>query len=153
MKKYTILGILGVIALVAIILTIHISKMNLTINGITAGNNSQQKITNVNLADFNAIDCEVAEANVKVVAGNNYSIKIVNSDKSRKINYQVSNGKLTVTAQTNRSAKVDVDLNLNGDFSANTITVTIPANKRLSSAHIVTNYSNIDIDNIATDMI
>ena len=153
MKKYTILGILGVIALVAIILTIRISKMNLTINGITTGDNSQPKITNVNLAGFNAIDCEVAEANVKVVAGNSYSIKIVNSDKSRKINYQVSNGKLTVTGQTNRSAKVDVDLNLNGDYSANTITVTVPPDKRLSSANIETEYSNIDIDNIATDTV
>lgn len=153
MKKYTILSILGGIALVAIVLTIRISKVNLTINGITAGDNSQQKITNVNLSDFNAIVCEVAEANVKVMAGNNYSIKIVNTDKSRKINYQVLNGKLTVNDQTNRSAKVDVDLNLNGDYSSNTITITLPADKRLSSANIKTDYSNIDIDNITTNTV
>ena len=153
MKKYTILSILGFIALVAIILTIRKSKMNLTINGITAGDNSQQKITNVKLSDFNAIDCKVAKANVKVMEGNDYSIKIVKSDKSRKINYQVSNGKLTVSSQANQSAKVDVDLNLNGDYSANTITVTVPAEKRLSSANIETDYSNIDIDNITMDTV
>ena len=155
MKKYVILSSLSFIALVAIVMTIRIFKMNITINGITAGDNSQQMITNENLPNFNAIDCEAAEANVKVVAGNNYSIKIVNSDKSRKINYQVSNGKLSVTSQTNQSAKVDVDvdLNLNGNYFANTIMVTVPANKKLSSANIKTDYSNIDIANIAADMV
>lgn len=154
MKKYTVLSILGIIAVVAIVLTIHISKVNLTINGITAaGDNSKPKIINVNLSNFDAIDCEVAEANVQVVAGSNYSIKIVNSDKSRKINYQVSNDKLTVTGQTNPSAKVDVDLNLNGDYSSNTITITVPADKKLSFTNIKTDYSNIDIENIAADTV